>query len=229
MPSRRTVLAARPLRRRPADRAPAKRATAHAILCFLPKGLPANPLKRLLPGYELAAVQSWRAALRLVRDKAYDVYVVYAPLVWDDPLEVCRKIRVFDAHTPVILYSVETGVVKRREAATTGCIQAYLGRANDAHNLAATAAQLIMLDELRSMEAVRSRLEAIQDHIARRLARARPKRGAENPPAHARSHALVKRDAYRMYAEAGGSRANFERLWPAIYEGALKRLGSAGV
>src|SRR5687767_14847341 len=73
------------------------RGPPHSVLCFLPRRLPANPLRRLLQDYELAAAETWTAALRLAHRTAYDLYVVYAPLGWADAAEICRRIREFDA------------------------------------------------------------------------------------------------------------------------------------
>lgn len=204
-----------------------RRGHAHAILCVLPRRLPTNPLRHLLLAYELAVAGSWTAALRLARHKAYDLYVVYAPLGWADPLEVCRRIRAFDAHTPVILYSAQPSKAERREAVASQAIQAYVARSEDAHNLAATAGQLIMLTELRSMEAMRLGVDAIESHVVRRLARL-GLMGTATDALSPRMAARLKIEACRMFAVAGGSRANFERLWPSIYEAAAKRTAVSG-
>ena len=201
---------------------------ARSVLCVLPKRLPANPLKPLLQGYELAAADAWAAALRLARHKPYDLYVVHSPLVWADPIQICGRIRAFDANTPVILYSVHPSAAERRDALGAGCIQAYVARSDDVHNLAGTAGQLIMISELRSQEAMRAGVQGMQEHIARRLGKLNRGTGAEGEARHARAQARLKIDACRMFAAAGGSRANFERLWPSIFEDAIKRVGRAG-
>ena len=202
-------------------RAGVRRGSPYRVLCVLPRRLPVNPLRRMLQDYELAAAETWTAALRLARRTPYDLYIVYAPLGWADPAEICGRIRDFDAHTPLILYSAQPTVAERREAAAHRASQAYVARSDDAHNLAGTAGQLIMLAELRSMEAMRLRVEALQAHLARRLARfAGAAAGGLPGP---RALARLKIESCRIFASAGGSRANFERLWPALYEGALKR------
>lgn len=197
--------------------------TRHGVLCILPRGLKANPLTRLLDGYELAVADAWTAALRLARNRPYDLYIVYAPLGWADPTEICRRIRAFDAHTPVILYSMSASAGERREAMALGSLRAYVARSDDAHNLAGTAGQLIMLAELRSMEAMQSGVDAMQAHIAGRLDKLYRSGNAAAKTLPSRSQARLKIETCRLFALAGGSRSNFERLWPAIYEGALKR------
>ena len=86
-----------------AERGGVRRGPPHRVLCILPRRLPLNPLRRLLQGYELAAAETWTAALRAARHTAYDLYIVYAPLGWAEAGEICRRIRDFDAHTPLIL------------------------------------------------------------------------------------------------------------------------------
>lgn len=217
-------LAARGVARKAGSaRGPEPRGTPHLVLCVLPKRLPANPLKPLLQGYKLAAADTWAAALRLARHTPYDLYVVYTPLGWAEATEICRRIRAFDAHTPVILYSMQASAAERREAMALECIQAYVARSDDAHNLAGTAGQLIMLAELRSMDAMQSGVEAMQTHIARRLEKLESGVNPRSKALPLRSQARLKIEACRLFALAGGSRSNFERLWPAIYEDALKR------
>ena len=178
-------------------------------------------MRDLLRDYELAGADTWTAALRCARQTAYDLYVVYAPLGWTEPPEICRRIRGFDVHTPIILYSAQPSAAERREALAQRSIQAYVARSEDAHNLAGTAGQLIMLAELRSMEAMHVGVSAIEAHIGRRLPRL-ASAGAAHAPAPG-ALARLKLEACRIFAAAGGSRANFERLWPSIYEAALKR------
>jgi DNA-binding NarL/FixJ family response regulator len=167
----------------------------------------------------VAAADTWAAALRLAQHNMYDLYVVHSPLGWADPMQICRRIRAFDLHTAVIVYSLHPNAAERREALAAGCVQAYVGRSEDSHNLAGTAGQLIMLSELRSMEAMNSGMQAMQDYLARRLS----KLGAA-AATQSRAQARIKIEARRIFAAAGGSRANFERSWPSILESALNRL-----
>ena len=203
-----------------------RRAAPKLILCVVPRKMPSNPLTVLLKGYELTAANNWTRALRLARQVAYDLYVVYAPLGWADAAEACRKLRAFDARTPLIVYSTRSSAAERREVRSAGA-QAYVGRADDAHNLAGTAGQLIMLAELRSMEAMTAGARAMQENIVRRLAKLREARLGEPIALPMRAHERLKLHARRMFALAGGSRANFERMWPSIYEDAVRRLGQS--
>lgn len=212
----------KPSRARGADPwIPDRKASPKAILCVLPRRLRANPLKPLLKGYDLATADNWTASLRLARREPHDLFLVYAPLGWAEAAEVCRKVRAFDPTTPIFVYSTQGSIAERREVMTAGA-QAYVSRADNAHNFAGTAGQLIMLAELRSMEAMTGEARAMQDNIVRHLA----KLDSEVSGAGAtreKVHASLKLKARRRFASAGGTRANFERIWPSIYESALKR------
>ena len=127
----------------------------------------------------------------------------------------------------MILYSVRPSAGERREALGGGCIEAYVARSDDVNNLAGTAGQLIMISELRSQEAMRTGVQTIQDHIAHRLGRLDRGSGPAGEARRVHAQARLKIEACRMFTAAGGSRANFERLWPSIFEGATKRAGRA--
>jgi CheY-like chemotaxis protein len=198
-------------------------ASTRAILCFLPRGLAVNPLKTLLGGYTLAAADCWSSALRLARRKPVDLYLLYLPLLWTEAAALCRSIRARDPQTPIIVYSVQPTAAERRDVLATGCVQAYLPRSDEVHNLAATAGQLIMLAELRSVDAIDSRAQTLQDRIARCLEKLGGVAGAAALPVPKRLLMRLKIEACRVFSDAGGTPANFQRLWPSIYERALGR------
>jgi CheY-like chemotaxis protein len=160
--------------------------------------------------------------LRLARRQAYDLYVVVSPLGWLSCAEACRRIRRFDRHTPLIVYVTDVSSnAERREVLAAGA-QAYMARGDYAQNFAGTAGQLIMLAELRSMDALSAAAPAIREVLVNRLSRMRPQNADSEATLRRSAENQVKEEARRLFADAGGSRANFERLWPAIYEDALR-------
>jgi hypothetical protein len=155
--------------------------------------------------------------LRVSRQEAHDLIVIYAPLGWADAAALCLALQQVDRHTPLIVYSTIPSPLERMEVTSVGA--AYVRRADDVHNLAATAGQLVMLAELRSIEALAARSRALEDDLVRKLARMGS--AGEILPACTQR---LKLQARRLFASAGGSRANFERLWPSLLDAALKRL-----
>jgi CheY-like chemotaxis protein len=195
------------------------------ILCVLPRRLRRNPLTTLLNGYEVAAAATAGAIARLVRARAYDGYVVHSPLDWLDTVDACRRIRGFDPNAPLIVFANERSALEKQDVLAAGA-QAYVARSDDVHNLPGTAGQLIMLAELRSLDALSAAGGAMRQKLVARLAKACE--GANGERAiNVRWQLRLKRDAGRVFAEAGGTRANFERLWPTLYANALSDLGSS--
>jgi hypothetical protein len=189
-------------------------------LCVLPRRLRVNPLKSLLSAYELSVADTRTRTLRMTRQEAHDLIVIYAPLGWADAAAVCASLQQVDPHTPLIVYSTLPSSLERMEIKSIGA--AYVRRADDVHNLAATAGQLVMLAELRSMEALAVGAHALEDDLVRKLTRAHDAGGVLPGCAQ-----RLKQHARRLFATAGGSRANFERLWPSLYETALTRVREA--
>jgi CheY-like chemotaxis protein len=191
------------------------------VLCLLPRGSRLNPVAPLLRGYELGTADTTAQVLRLARRRAYDLYVVVSPLGWISCAEACRRIRRFDAHTPLIVYVTDTSTTAERRDVLAAGAQAYIARADYAQNLAGTAGQLIMLTELRSMEAFSSAAPVIRKALVNRLARVRPALIERGATMSASAVSQLKEEARRLFADAGGSRANFERLWPGMYAEAM--------
>ena len=192
------------------------------VLCLLARGSRVNPVSQLLRGYELATAETTAQVLRLARRQAYDLYVIVSPLGWLSSAEACRRIRRFDPHTPLIVYVTDASTATEKREVLAAGAQAYIARADYAQHLPGTAGQLIMLAELRSMEAFSSVAGTLREALIDSLARMRPSTAG----AGARDGGLgpLKAEARRLFAQAGGSRANFERLWPGIYRDALSQL-----
>jgi hypothetical protein len=199
------------------ERGHERAASRKRVLCVLPRRLRFNPLQSLLGSYELSVAYTRTGTARVLRQEAHDLIVIYSPLGWADAAELCLNLQEFDRHTPQIVYSTIPSPLERSEVTSAGA--AYVRRADDVHNLAATAGQLVMLAELRSIDALAVGSRDLEDDLVRRLARLDEVAGAL-PECTRR----LKTQARRLFADAGGSRANFERLWPSLYEAALKRV-----
>jgi hypothetical protein len=192
-------------------------ASRKRVLCVLPRRLRVNPFQSLLGGYDLSVSDTRTGALRTLRQEPHDLIVIYSPLGWADPAELCLCLQELDRHTPQVVYSTMPSPLERTEVTAAGA--AYVRRADDVHNLAATAGQLMMLAELRSIEALAAGSRVLEDDLVRRLGSVEDAEGVL--PERTRR---LKTRARRLFADAGGSRANFERVWPSLYEAALKRV-----
>jgi DNA-binding NarL/FixJ family response regulator len=214
-----------PARLRGSSRPAPAQGSRKSVLCLLPRSSRINPLAGLLRAYELCVGDSLGQLLKLSRERTFDLYVLATPLGWIGAAELCRRIRRFDPHTPIVCYAMHADAHERRDALGAGA-QAYVPRAEGVHVLSGTAAQLVMLTELRSDEALSVRGHTIRQELAKQLARSRALRNPAGAMLRPRSQAKLKAEARRLFAAAGGSRANFERAWPALYREMLDHVAA---
>jgi CheY-like chemotaxis protein len=217
------IPAGAPWRLRGAARSVAPEGNRKSVLCLLPRSSRINPLGGLLRAYELCVGDSLGQLLKLSRERTFDLYVLATPLGWIGAAQLCRRIRRFDPHTPIVCYAMHADAHERREVLGAGA-QAYVPRAEGSHVLSGTAAQLVMLTELRSDEALSARGHTIREELARQLAHSRALRNPTGAMLRPRSQAKLKAEARRLFAAAGASRANFERAWPALYREVLDEI-----
>jgi DNA-binding response OmpR family regulator len=76
-------------------------------------------------GYEVATAQTVAAALALARSTRFDLYVVDNHFSDGTGIDLCRKVRGFDADTPLIIYSGTSTEADRREGLQAGA-QAFI-------------------------------------------------------------------------------------------------------
>jgi CheY-like chemotaxis protein len=77
--------------------------------------------------YETRAVKSVSEALQLARNESFNLYVLDEWFPRDAGLGLCRKIREFDPHTPIIFYSGAAFESDREEALYAGA-QAFVAK-----------------------------------------------------------------------------------------------------
>src|SRR4051812_39533801 len=70
--------------------------------------------------YEVRTAKSVSEALQIARNGSFNLYILDAWFPVEAGLELCRKIREFDPHTPVIFYSGAAFDSDRREALCAG-------------------------------------------------------------------------------------------------------------
>lgn len=217
------IAAGAPVRLHGSERPAPPQGSRKSVLCLLPRSSRINPLAGLLKAYELCVGDSLGQLVKLSRERTFDLYVLAIPLGWIGAAELCRRIRRFDPHTPIVCYTMHADAHERRDVLAAGA-QAYVPRDKGSHVLSGTAAQLVMLTELRSDEALSVRGPTIREELARQLARSRALRNPAGAMLRPRSQAKLKAEARRLFAAAGGSRANFERAWPALYREVLEEI-----
>ena len=104
---------------------PAKR----RILCVDDHHDTCNMLTHLLgqENYEVTAVQTVCEALLLAQNESYNLYILDEWFPREAGLGLCRKVREFDPHTPIIFYSGAAFDSDREEALYAGA-QAFVAK-----------------------------------------------------------------------------------------------------
>src|SRR5262249_4296073 len=84
--------------------------------------------------YQVERVTTAREGLAMARQGKYDIILLDLHLEDDSGMNVCQKIRQFDANTPILFYSAEARESKIKEAMAAGA-QSLFGKPVDAVEL----------------------------------------------------------------------------------------------
>jgi two-component system alkaline phosphatase synthesis response regulator PhoP len=92
--------------------------------------------------YEVIDIESGSSALDRAQQEHFDLYLFDSRLPDVSGEELCRKIREFDASTPILFFSGVAYESERQRALSCGA-QAYLTKPDDMYALADTISRLI--------------------------------------------------------------------------------------
>jgi len=173
-------------------------------------------IKLFLSGYEVTVAYTCAQALSLIQGRGFDLYLLDNWLVDGSGVELCRQIREVDPHTPILFYSGVGGEAAQREALKAGA-QGYLLKPVNLAQLEQLIRRLIGEAASAVFEARRAEMAALRDE----LTLARLEAGAKLARAQARlaraEEQSLKLKACGAFLKAGGTRAEFERLWPEVF------------
>ena len=169
-------------------------------------------MKDLLASHELDLASTDAEARVLARRNAYDLYVLSGGRE-NGGLELCTLLQRVDGRTPIVFCSSNASLKYQQAALAAGAVR-FLVKPVDPSLLRSTVNLLLKLAELETARAKAAEGKAIEEALHQRghNARAAANEGAQQA-ALARER-IARAKAYRAFREAGGNRANFERLWP---------------
>ena len=169
-------------------------------------------MQDLLAPHELDVVATEADARAIVRRHAYDLYVISGGSPASSGLELCAWLHRIDARTPIVFCS-SNGTARFQQAAIEAGAVRYLVKPLDPTLLRSTLGLLLKLAELESRRAMAAAQHAIQEERVGEAQRAKPASAHGREVADATRERTLRAKAYRAFREAGGNRANFERLW----------------
>lgn len=167
----------------------------------------------LLFDYELIVARTVAEGLNLARNHYFDLYLLDNWLPDGVGATLCRQIRAFDPHTPVVFYSAVVTDVAQQEAITAGA-QAYVRKPGSIEELEQTIARVIKEAGLQVFEARRAEIAAIRDELASRQTEIAARLAQADEKNARAQEQVIKIKACQAFLNAGGTRADFERLWP---------------
>jgi len=169
-----------------------------------------------LPEYSLICARDFNEGLFLAQRGYFDLYILDNWLPGGSGVEMCRLIREFDPHTPILFYSAVGYAHDIREAMLAGA-QEYLVKPVSFDELYQAVTQQVSAARKRDFEARLAEITAIQEELATRQ-REYAERIKKAEDKHLRSEKKALRiKAERAFLNAGGTRGDFARLWPSVF------------
>ena len=190
-----------------------------SVLCVV-----SNPDARLflqdvLAEYRVVVAPTGFEALKSLNHAVFDMYIVDYWLADWSGVALCRDIRKIDPRGPVCFYTTTHRAEHRLRAFNAGA-SLYIEAPVDRKLL---SQQLRTLVDSADAESLRARLECervIQAELDKRAPAMSGSPGDVIDRAVAAIERAAKVKAYPAFADAGGTRAHFERWWPQLFASA---------
>src|SRR5262245_46586014 len=185
------------------------------ILCIEDHEETRELLKFTLSNYALAFAGDYGDGLFLARRRYFDLYILDTWLPDESGVELCRRIREFDPHTPILFCSAAAYERDRQEALSAGA-QEYLTKPIDFEELERVVKRLITDAQEKAITALQAELAALRDEL--HIYSPRISRLAETREKGFRAQEKNLRFKAKLaFLAAGGTRGDFARLWPAVF------------
>ena len=169
-----------------------------------------------LEEYTLICARDFGDGLRLARQRYFDLYIIDNWLPDGSGAELCRLIRRFDPHTPIVFYSA-CAYAHDLQAAYSAGAQAYLIKPISFDDITRAVARLISVPPETAFEARRAENAAILEELAIRQAEnAKLVEKAKQKRLRAEEKAL-RLKAEVAFLAAGGARGAFAREWLSVF------------
>jgi len=128
-------------------------------------------------------------------------------------LDACRRLRELDPATPILSCSANANPRDIKQALEAGA-QDYITLPDFQNNLQEHIAAILRMGELRNLEAKHEAIRATKEHVQELLAAVESGVAQAAADFSEAQRMLLKANALLVFIKAGGTRANFERVWP---------------
>src|SRR5262245_58488714 len=174
-----------------------------------------------LKAYTLICARDFGGGLRLARQRYFDLYIIDNWLPDGSGVELCRLIRSFDPHTPILFYSA-CAYPRDLQAAFSAGAQAYLIKPVSYDEITQVVARLTAVPPETAFEARRAESAAILEELAvRQTENAERVEKAKEKSLRAKEKAL-RLKARVAFLAAGGGMGECAREWPSVCLGEVR-------
>src|SRR5215831_13391133 len=168
-----------------------------------------------LAEYKLIYAHDFGDGLRLARQRYFDLYILDNWLPDGNGAELCRLIRAFDPHTPILFCSAADYARDIREAMRAGA-QEYLVKPVSSDEFRRAVARLLSSTHEKIFEARMAEIAAVREELAIRQAE-NAERLEKTKQKRLRAEEKVLRAMGQFaFLAAGGTRGDFARAWPSV-------------
>jgi DNA-binding response OmpR family regulator len=169
-----------------------------------------------LEEYNIIFARDFGEGLRLARRQYFDLYILDNWLPDGNGAELCRVIRDFDPHTPILFYSAAAYARDVREALRAGA-QEYLVKPVSSDDLKQAVMQLTFIAGERDFEARLAEIAAIREELAIRQAENAERIKSAGEKRLRAEEKVIRLKAEMAFLAAGGTRGAFARAWPSVF------------
>jgi DNA-binding response OmpR family regulator len=175
-------------------------------------------MRDLLESHQIDVAATDVEARMLARRHCYDVYILTGGGPGSTGLSLCAWLHRIDPRTPILFCSSNGNAQYQQLAVAAGALR-YQLKPIDPKLLRSTLGLLLRLAELESKRAMTAEQLAIHDELLLLSRNAQAHAAAAREKAQQALAHMLRIKAYRAFRDAGGNRANFERMWPIVSDG----------
>jgi DNA-binding response OmpR family regulator len=166
--------------------------------------------------YKLALAYDFDDGLRLARQGYFDLYILDNWLPGGSGIVLCRCIREFDPHTPILFYSAAAYDHEIQEALRSGA-QAYLIKPVNIDELEQIVANLTSRTGASDFQAWLAEIAVVREELASRFNKQVERMERATEKRLRVKEKSMRRKAEEAFLSAGGTRGEFARLWPSVF------------
>jgi DNA-binding response OmpR family regulator len=170
----------------------------------------------ILAEYKLIYARDFGDGLRLARQRYFDLYILDNWLPDGSGAELCRLIRAFDPHTPILFCSAADSARDIREAMRAGA-QEYLVKPVSSDEFRRAVARLLSSTHEKIFEARIAEIAAVREELAIRQTENAERREKAKQKLLRAKEKVLRGKAQIAFIAAGGARGDFAREWPSVF------------